>query len=153
MSCVSFLTPAQRAALVAAAAEPRRPLPQILAEHPVPPVTEGTLVRLDRLSTDDRPGIRASAAAHPHAPLVVLDRLAADPVVQVRRAVAKNPVAPAAVLSALAADRDPTVRGWVAANPSCPVDLLEMLDADEDATVRRVVAWSRAWGEPTGLPG
>ena len=152
MSCVSFLTPAQRAALAAAAAEPRRPLTQILAEHPVPPVTEGTLVRLERMSTDQQPGIRASAAAHPHAPLVVLDRLAADPAGEVRRAVAKNPVAPAAVLTVLAADRDPTVRGWVAANPSCPVDVMGQLDADEDATVRRVVAWSRAWGEPRGLP-
>ncbi len=145
MSCVSFLTPAQRAALAAAAAEPRRPLTQILAEHPVPPVTEGTLVRLERLSTDRRPGIRASAAAHPHAPGAVLERLAADPVSEVRRAVAKNPVAPAAVLTVLAADRDPAVRGWVAANPSCPPPVLDALAADEDATVRRVVAWSRAW--------
>ena len=145
MSCVSFLTPAQRAALTAAAAEPRRPLTQILAEHPVPPVTGGTLVRLDRMSADRRPGIRASAAAHPHASYAVLERLAADPVSEVRRAVAKNPVAPAPVLTVLAVDLDPAVRGWVAANPSCPPPVLEALAADEDATVRRVVSWSRAW--------
>ena len=145
MSCVSFLTPAQRAALTAAAAEPRRPLTQILAEHPVPPVTEGTLVRLERMSADRRPDIRASAAAHPHASRAVLERLAADPVGEVRRAVAKNPVAPTAVMTVLAADRDPTVRGWVAANPCCPPAVLDALAADEDATVRRLVAWSRAW--------
>jgi hypothetical protein len=145
VSCVSFLTPAQRAALAAAAAEPRRPLTQVLAEHPVPSVTTGTLVRLERLSTDRRPGIRASAAAHPHAPPMVLDRLAADPESEVRRAVAKNPVAPPVVLRLLAADGDPVVRGWVAANPSCPVDVLDVLDSDANATVRRVVAWTRAW--------
>ena len=145
MSCVSFLTPAQRAALAAAAADPRRPLTQILAEHPVPPVTSGTLMRLVRLSTDRRPGIRASAAAHPHTPHDVLARLVGDPDGAVRRAVAKNPAAPSPVLSALAADRDPAVRGWVAANPSCPPGVLDLLDCDEDATVRRVVAWSRAW--------
>ena len=145
MSCVSFLTPAQRAELAAAAAEPRRPLTQILAEHPVPPVTEGTLMRLERLGNDERPGIRASAAAHPHAPHAVLARLANDPISEVRRAVAKNPAAPTLVLSALAADGDPVVRGWVAANPSSPPQVLDLLDRDEDATVRRVVAWSRAW--------
>ena len=146
MACVTFLTPAQRAALQAPVR--RRPPAEIMAAHPAPPVTAGKLARLRLLAADTDPRIRQSAALNRHAPPDVLWRLAADGDVSIRSAVARNERAPAPLLAALGDDASPRVRGWVAANPATPPPLLESLAADADPTVRRIVEWARRWDSP-----
>lgn len=145
MSCVSFMTPRQREAMQRAAeADNGQPLSTFAS----PPVTAGTVSRVRLLAQDERPGIRASAAAHKYAPAELLERLAADPEEQVRIAVARNPWAPAALLAGLAGDASPRIRGWVAANPQTNSAVLDALAEDPDDEVRRVVAWARAWHQP-----
>lgn len=144
MSCVSFMTPRQREALQrAAAADDGAPLSTFAS----PPVTAGTVSRVRLLAKDERPGIRASAAAHKYAPAEVLDRLATDEAEQVRIAVARNPWAPASILTRLASDSSARVRGWIAANPQTDGAVLEALADDPDDEVRKVVAWARAWNQ------
>lgn len=142
MSCVSFLTPRQREALARAVAADAGPA---LSTFASPPVTAGTLRRVRAMAADPKPGIRASAAAHRHAPEAVLVTLGADPQPAVRAAVARNAWAPASVLRSLATDDEATIRAWVAANPMAPADLLDRLADDDDAQVRDVVTWARNW--------
>lgn len=142
MSCVSFLTPRQREALARAAAADAGPP---LSSFASPPVTAGTLRRIQAMAQDAKPGIRASAAAHRHAPAAVLMALARDVEVGVRAAVARNAWASIEALRSLAADVDAGVRAWVAANPMTPAELLEVLAHDADAQVRDVVTWARNW--------
>ena len=143
MSCVTFLAPDQRAALIAGS--PQRPIDEVLAEHPVPPVTAGKIHRLRILAGDPNPKIRQSAASSRHAPPDLLAGLAADEEVGVRCCVARNEQAAEPTLRDLAHDPAAVVRGWVAANSSTPAGLLDLLATDDDESVRAVVAWSRNW--------
>lgn len=149
MSCVSFLTPQQRAALHRAAEADAGPP---LSTFASPPVTDATIRRVRLLAGDTRPGIRASAAAHKYAPAEVLVRLAGDATETVRSAVARNPWAPASVLTTLAADRSARIRAWVAANPCTAPEVLDRLQDDTDDEVRKVVRWARGWAPRTPAP-
>lgn len=144
MSCVSFLSEAQRAALRESDEEQLTP-EEIRAAHPSPPATEGKLRRIRVLAQSADPSIRQSAALNQYCPVDVLELLATDADTGVRRSVARQPKTPEALLRALARDEVPDVRGWVAANPGVPQSLLAELADDPDATVRGVVAWARNW--------
>lgn len=139
MSCVSFLTDRQRAALRRSKAS--GPLSRFAS----PPQTEAKLRRLRLMALDPDQRIRESAALAAHAPADVLRALSNDGAASVRRCVARNPMTPSEVLATLAADDDEQVRGWVAANPACSAEVLSQLAADSAETVRRVVTWARAW--------
>jgi len=143
MSCLGFLTPAQRAALAASSREGAAGAP--LSAFASPPVSAGKLRRIRTLARSGRPEIRESAALAQHAPEDVLTALAGDPVASVRCCVARNYHAGEAVLRRLATDADPAVRGWVAAHRNAPADLRDGLAADPDPAVRAVVAWAAAW--------
>ncbi|MDT0203517.1 hypothetical protein [Nocardioides sp. AE5] len=140
MSCVSFLSPQQRAALAASSADGAP-----LSSFASPPVTPGKLARIRALSSSDSARIRESAALSYHAPADVLTALATDPEPMVRRGVARNHATPPAVLAALARDADPTVRAWVAAHPAVPTTVMDSLTGDEDPMVSAVLAWSAGW--------
>lgn len=144
MSCVTFLTDAQRAALRELPEEKLTPQ-QVQARHPAPPVTEGKLRRLTAMAASEDPAIRQSAALNRHCPAEVLDVLVADPDESVRCCVARQETASSHILRRLARDHVATVRGWVAANPGVPADLLDHLGSDDDPQVRAVVAWARSW--------
>jgi hypothetical protein len=140
MSCVGFLTPAQRAALAASSAEGPP-----LSAFASPPHSEGKVRRVRLLASSERASIRESAALSYAAPPDVLESLAADGVTSVRSCVARNERAPDWVLRTLAADPSPQVRGWVAANVSTPPALRDGLASDPDPAVRAVVAWAAGW--------
>ncbi|WP_018158003.1 hypothetical protein [Demetria terragena] len=144
MSCVSFLSDNQRAALRSSAGERITP-EESQALHPPPPVTEGKLRRIRALARSDDPRIRESAALNAHCPPDVLAELAQDAQIGVRGCVARTPGAPGEVLAELANDPIPQVRAWVASNPNVSVDLLSRLAEDSDPTVRQVVSWARDW--------
>lgn len=144
MSCVSFLSDAQRAALRESDDEQLTP-EEIKALHPSPPATEGKLRRIRMLARSADPSIRQSAALNQYCPTDVLELLTDDADPSVRRCVARQPRTPAALLQRLAHDTAANVRGWVAANPSVPRPLLTELADDPDATVREVVTWARNW--------
>lgn len=146
MSCVTFLSPSQRAAL-RTSAEDRATPEEIVAAHPAPPVTAGKLRRLRLLAQDENPRIRESAALNRHCPPETLAELSRDPQPGVRGCVARQPAAATEVLEALARDPEAQVRAWVAANPSAGPALLTVLADDADDEVRRVVAWARNWGD------
>lgn len=146
MSCVSFVSPEQRARLAAATSQAS--LQEVQAQHPSPPVTEGTRHRIRLLANSTDPVIRASAGLHRHAPEDVLVRLAEDADESVRCAVARNQQTPASLLRQLAKDPADTVRGWVAAHEAAPPDLLDALGEDPAGVVREVVAWNRRWPTP-----
>lgn len=143
VSCISFLSPEQRATLgrVTCELSPE----EVQAAHPMPPVTDGTLARIRLLARNPDPAIRAAAASKRQAPAETLDALSRDTEVGVRSSVARNESASADVLRRLATDPSAQVRGWVAANRSCPRELLDELRADPDDTVRKVVDWAFAW--------
>lgn len=143
MSCVSFVSPEQRARL--AATTTQLSLKEVQAQHPSPPVTEGTKHRIKLMATSADPVIRASAGLHRHAPDEVLTQLADDTEVSVRCAVARNQGTPTPLLRQLAKDPSDTVRGWVAAHESTPADLLDAMSEDPAVLVREVVAWNRRW--------
>ena len=151
MSCVSFLSPAQRAALRESDDEQLTP-EEIRAVHPSPPATESKLRRIRMLARSADPNIRQSAALNQQCPVDVLECLAEDPDPSVRRCVARQPKAPEPLLRHLAHDAVADVRGWVAANPGVPQSLLSQLADDPDPTVRSVVAWADNW-RPTGRLG
>lgn len=140
MSCMGYLSPEQRAALMASSAA-GPPLSRFAS----PPVTPGKLRRLRALAGSPSASIRESAALARHAPADLLRVLARDPVASARCCVARNGATPAPVLCELAADLDPHVRGWVAANGGAPADLRDALADDPDPGVRAVVAWAAAW--------
>lgn len=143
MSCVSFISPEQRARLATVTS---RPSPEaVQAEHPSPPVTEGTRHRIRLMAADADPAIRASAALHRHAPEDVLVDLADDAEPTVRCAVARNQSTPETLLRHLAEDPADRVRGWVAAHELAPPDLLDALSEDPALVVREVVSWNRRW--------
>lgn len=144
MSCVSFLSAAQRAALRESDDEQLTP-EEIRAAHPSPPATEGKLRRIRLLAQSADPSIRQSAALNQQTPVDVLELLAGDTDPGVRRCVARQPKTPEPLLRRLAHDAVADVRGWVAANPSVPGSLLTELADDSDATVRGVVGWARNW--------
>lgn len=144
MSCVTFLTPAQRAALHDAGDEQLSPA-EIAAQHPSPPVTDSKLRRLRLLARQTDPKIRQSAALNHHCPAELLAELADDDDVSVRCCVARQANSPDGLLQRLARDLVPEVRGWVAANPSVSDALLAELAGDTDTTVRGVVRWARNW--------
>ncbi|WP_446664768.1 hypothetical protein [Flexivirga sp. B27] len=144
MSCVTFLTAAQRAALREVPDEPMTP-EEIRAAHPSPPVTEGTLRRIRGLAHSNDPAIRQSAALNQRCPADVLELLARDTDPTVRQCVARQPRTPASLLHELAQDPVAGVRCWVAANPAVPAAVLRALANDPDATVRDVVQWARNW--------
>ena len=137
---MSFLSPAQRAALAASTADGAP-----LSSFASPPASDGKRQRIRRLAESEQPRIRESAALAYHAPTDVLAALAADPVGSVRACVARNEHAPVDLLCRLAADPDPTVRGWVAAHKDVPGDVLAELADDADPAVRAVVAWAAGW--------
>lgn len=143
VSCISFLSPEQRATLgqVTCELDPD----EVRAAHPMPPVTEGTLRRIRLMATNPDPMIRAAAGSKRQAPAETLELLGQDTDEAVRSSVARNESARQDVLRRLALDPLAQVRGWVAANRSCPADLLESLGSDPDETVRTVVAWAHAW--------
>jgi hypothetical protein len=140
MSCVGFLTPAQRAALAASSADGPP-----LSAFASPPPSEGKVRRVRLLAASTDVAIRESAALSYAAPPEVLESLAADDAASVRCCVARNERAPEWVLRSLAADPSPQVRGWVAANPSVPPALRDGLASDPDPAVRAVVAWAAGW--------
>lgn len=144
MSCVSFLSAAQRAALRESDDEQLTP-EEIRAVHPSPPATESKLRRIRVLAQSDDPSIRQSAALNQQCPVDVLRVLAEDTDPSVRRCVARQQRTPEPLLRHLANDTAADVRGWVAANPGVPQSLLTELSDDPDATVRGVVAWARNW--------
>lgn len=144
MSCVSFLSTAQRAALRESDDEQLTP-EEIRAAHPSPPVTDGKLHRIRLLARSADPSIRQSAALNQQCPVDVLELLAADADASVRCCVARQPNTPEVLLRRLACDHAADVRGWVAANPAVPQSLLSDLAGDPDATVRGVVRWARNW--------
>lgn len=139
MSCVTFLTDEQRRQLSLGAADPTP-----VSTFRSPPVTAAMLRRIRLLARDSRPGIRASAAAHPHAPGEVLHTLAKDGDVRVRVALARNAWAPVEVLAALAQDPDPGVRQWVAVHERASGRLRAELGTDPDPQVRDTVRWVMA---------
>ncbi|GAB3760285.1 HEAT repeat domain-containing protein [Microlunatus parietis] len=143
VSCISFLSPEQRATLgqVTCELSPE----EVRAAHPMPPVTDGTLARIRLLARNPDPLIRAAAASKRQAPAETLDALSRDADLTVRSSVARNESASAEVLRRLAGDPSAQVRGWVAANRACPRELLEKLAGDPDETVRKVVDWAFAW--------
>lgn len=143
MSCVSFVSPEQRARLAAVATRPNPE--EVQAQHPSPPVTEGTRHRIRLMAASADPAIRASAGLHRHAPDEVLMQLAEDAEESVRCAVARNRQTSLPLLRRLAKDPSDTVRGWVAAHESAPPDLLDALSQDPAVLVREVVAWNRRW--------
>jgi hypothetical protein len=143
VSCVGFLSPAQRAALAAASADGPP-----LSSFASPAHSEGKVRRVRLLAGSSNRTIRESAALSYLAPADVLETLAEDEADSVRACVARNERAPEWVLRALAADPSPQVRGWVAANPSTPVCLRDELATDPDAGVRAVVAWAAGWTPP-----
>lgn len=140
MSCLGFLTPAQRAALAASSAAGAP-----LSSFASPPASAAKTQRVRLLAGSPDPRIRESAALSYHAPADVLATLAQDPVAAVRACVARNEHAELTLLWALAGDPDPLVRGWVAAHRAVPPDLLAVLAADPDPTVRAVVGWAEGW--------
>lgn len=140
MSCMSFLTPEQRAALAASTADGAP-----LSSFASPPASEGKVRRIRGLAGSPDPRIRESAALAYHAPADVLARLVADPVASVRACVARNEHTPVELLRRLATDPVPAVRGWVAAHRDVPADVLAGLEDDTDAAVRAVVAWAAGW--------
>lgn len=148
MSCVTFLSAAQRAALRNSADERLTP-DEIRAIHPTPPVTDGKLRRIRALARSADASIRQSAALNQQCPADVLELLATDAEPSVRRCVARQPRTSVALLRDLAHDPVAEVRGWVAANPSVPDPLLDELANDPDATVRGVVGWARNWERST----
>jgi predicted secreted protein len=140
MSCLGFLSPAQRAALAASSAAGAP-----LSAFASPPASASKVRRVRTLAASGDVRIRESAALSYHAPAEVLAALALDAAASVRACVARNPGAALELLWALADDPEPVVRGWVAAHPGVPADLLERLAADPSAQVRAVVAWARGW--------
>lgn len=140
MSCLAFMTPAQRAALANSSADGAS-----LSAFTSPPPSPGKLLRLRSLARATSAAIRESAALAHHAPTDVLQDLAADPMASVRRCVARNERTPAVVLETLAADDDSGVRGWVAAHPATPEGARRRLASDPDPTVRAVHSWAERW--------
>lgn len=143
MSCLGFMTPAQRAALAASSRADAAGTP--LSTFASPPATAGKLHRIRTLSTSDRVEIRESAALAQQAPVDVLTALAGDPMTSVRCCVARNHHATTSILCRLATDAEPVVRGWVAAHRSTPADVRERLAEDPDPSVRAVAAWAAGW--------
>jgi hypothetical protein len=140
MSCVGFLSPAQRAALAASSADGPP-----LSSFASPPHSAGKVRRVRLLAASPDSTIRESAALSYLAPVDVLEALAADDADGVRCCVARNERAPEWVLRSLAADPCPQVRGWAAANPSTPPSLRDELADDPDPGVRAVVTWAAGW--------
>ncbi len=143
MSCISFLSPEQRATLGQVTCELTPD--EVRAAHPMPPVTDGTLRRIRLMATSPDPQIRAAAASKRQTPPETLEALGRDADLLVRSSVARNDTAAPDVLRRLGGDASAQVRGWVAANRACPIDVLDTLADDRDDTVRKVVAWARAW--------
>lgn len=140
MSCLGFMSAAQRAALAASTAEGTP-----LSSFASPPPTDAKVRRVRLLSRSPNPAIRESAALSALAPADVLTALALDEVDTVRCCVARNEKSPASVLHTLTDDHCPQVRGWVAANRSTPTPLRAALTHDPDPGVRAVVAWAAGW--------
>jgi hypothetical protein len=143
VSCLGFLSPAQRAALAASSRDDAAGVP--LSTFASPAVSAGKLMRIRALSMSERAEIRESAALAQHAPADVLNVLAGDPVASVRCCVARNHQAAESVLRRLAADPEAVVRGWVAAHRNTPTDVQGRLADDPDPSVRAVVAWAAGW--------
>jgi hypothetical protein len=146
VSCIRFNTPAQRAAM-RAAAPTMLSSDEAAALHPSPPVTESKILRLRLLATDADPKIRESAASSYNAPADLLATLATDPDQGVRACVARNQTAPCDVLRELATDPSETVRAWVAINYFVPDDAMAALAGDESPTVQRLVRWKASLRE------
>lgn len=144
MSCISFLSPAQRAQLRASSRDDGRPLSRFAS----PEASDGKVHRVRLLADSPDPKIRESAALSQWAPVDVLDSLAGDVEAGVRICVARNYRSAPDVLTRLSGDPADVVRGWVAAHPATPDAVLSALEDDADENVRKVVAWARAW--PTG---
>lgn len=143
MSCLGFMSPAQRAALAASSREDAAGVPLSAFASPAP--SEGKVRRIRVLAESPKAAMRESAALAYHAPRDVLERLAADPAASVRRCVARNERTSPPVLARLASDPDPFVRGWAAAHPGAPEELLALLSEDPDPVVRAVVTWAHGW--------
>ncbi|WP_161606298.1 hypothetical protein [Microlunatus speluncae] len=143
MSCISFLSPEQRATLGQVTCELSPD--EIRAAHPMPPVTAGTLHRIRLMAASPDPQIRAAAASKRQTPPETLEALGRDTDLLVRSSVARNDGVAPEVLRRLAGDPSAQVRGWVAANRVCPLDVLDALADDPDDTVRKVVTWARSW--------
>lgn len=143
VSCISFLSPEQRATLGQVTCELTPD--EVRAAHPMPPVTDGTLRRIRLMAASPDPQIRAAAASKRQIPPETLADLGRDTDLLVRSSVARNDTAGPDVLRGLATDASAQVRGWVAANRACPADVLDALADDPDETVRKVVDWARAW--------
>jgi hypothetical protein len=146
MSCIRFNTPAQRAAM-RAAAPTMLSSAEAAALHPSPPVTESKIRRLRLLAVDRNPKIRQSAASSYNSPPDLLTTLAADPDEDVRACVARNETTPCDVLRSLAGDPSEKVRAWVAVNYFVPSDAMARLADDDSATVRRLVGWKASLAE------
>jgi hypothetical protein len=143
MSCVSFLSASQRAALAGSSRADSAGAP--LSAFSSPSVSEGKIQRIRALSRSDRTQIRQSAALARHAPEDVLAVLATDPASSVRCCVARNEHTGQELLRLLAGDSEAAVRGWVAANRNTPAGLLRALADDPDPGVRAVAAWAARW--------
>ncbi|NEM89984.1 hypothetical protein [Galbitalea soli] len=144
MSCIRFNTPAQRAALKAAA--PRMMSAEeaaafATAQHPAPPVTATKIARLRLLARDANPKIRESVASSLHTPEDVMAQLARDPDAGVRGCVARNETTSCDILRSMAGDESETVRGWLAVNHFVPDDVMRALADDPSETVRSLVRW------------
>jgi hypothetical protein len=143
VSCIRFNTPAQRAAM-RAAAPTMLSSEEAAALHPSPPVTESKILRLRLLATHTNPKIRESVASSYQAPDDLLTTLSADPDDGVRSCVARNETAPCDVLRTLAGDPSEKVRAWVAINYFVPDDAMAALASDDSPTVQRLVRWKRS---------
>lgn len=143
MSCISFLSPTQRAQLRASSRDDGRPLSRFAS----PEASEGKVRRVRMLALSADPKIRESAALSQWAPADVLEALAADAQAGVRCCVARNYRTAPAVLTRLSRDPADVVRGWVAAHPAASDAVLSALENDADENVRKVVTWARAWPE------
>lgn len=141
MSCVSFLTPQQRAELRKASRDRGGPLSRFAS----PAVSAGKLQRIRLMSIDPDATIRQSAALNVHTPAEVLQSLAADGDPAVRACVARNINCPTHLLASLSTDDSEQVRGWVAAHRNAPAETLEQLDLDPSLAVRRIVQWAHGW--------
>ncbi|GGF50486.1 hypothetical protein GCM10011519_25560 [Marmoricola endophyticus] len=145
MSCLGFLTAAQREALAASSAAGAP-----LSTFASPAASPGKTRRVRSLAGSADARIRESAALSAHAPHDVLTVLAGDPISSVRACVARNAGAGPLLLRRLSGDPEAVVRAWVAANPQVTDDVLQLLIGDADPSVRAVVEWAGRWPAQEG---
>ena len=135
--------PAQRARVIAAAAESKDALLRVSAARN--PSCGVDILR--RLASDGDARVREAVAAFA-ADATILVGLVRDPSVIVRRSAAANPAVPVDVVETLIGDTDMSIRCAVACNASSPAHVIETLAGDGDWRVRHAAATNTACPSP-----